>query len=130
MISSRAYLAIVSKSLPYPTQTQTNYRECLKYFKMVNKITMSFMVKYENIFFLPTCYLNYVHSLNVQKYCRIGILCTSTYALHILEKCVFSIQMYCAVLISSPKALKLMEESTYFKNDTEDRIFTVFNNSV
>ena len=51
MISFRAYLVIVSKSLSYPTQTQTNYRECLKSFKMVNKITKSFEVKYENIFF-------------------------------------------------------------------------------
>ena len=51
MISFRAYLVIVSKSLSYPTQTQTNYRECLKSFKMVNKITKSLELKYENIFF-------------------------------------------------------------------------------
>ena len=52
MISFRAYLVIVSKSLSYPTQTQTNYRECLKSFKMVNKIRKSFEVKYKNIFFV------------------------------------------------------------------------------
>ena len=51
MISFRAYLVIVSKSLSYPTQTQANYRECLKSFKMVNKIRKSFEVNYENIIF-------------------------------------------------------------------------------
>ena len=75
--------------------------------------------------------MNYVHSLNVQKYCRIGILCTSTYVLHILEKCVFSIpdtNVLCSFNFK-PQSTKV-NGRIYFKNDTEDRIFTVFKNSV
>ena len=143
MISFRAYLVIVSKSLSYPTQTQTNYRECLKSFKMVNKIRKSLEVKYENIFFLPNINLRnfmsmklkvllatYVYSLNIQKYCRKRILCTSTYVLHILIKCVFSI-LDTNVLCSfnfKPQSTKV-NGRIYFKNETKDMIFMLFNNS-
>ena len=72
----------------------------------------------------------YVYSLNIQKYCRKRILCTSTYVLHILIKCVFSI-LDTNVLCSfnfKPQSTKV-NGRIYFKNDTKDRIFTVFNKS-
>ena len=95
MISSRAYLAaIVSKSLPYPTQTQTNYRECLKSFKMVNKITKSFEVKYENIFFSAKHKLEkfYEHEIDSTYY----VLATYVHSLNIAEQefCVQALTFY------------------------------------
>ena len=73
-----------------------------------------------------TCYL-----CTFFKYCRTRILCTSTYVLHILVKCVFSIQdtnVLCSFNFK-PQSTKV-NGRIYFKNDTEDRIFTVFKNSV
>ena len=147
MISSRGYyLVIISKALPYPTQTQTNYRECLKSFKMVNKITKSFKVKYENVFFLlqninwrnfmsmklKELLATYLHSLNVQKYCRKGIKYVYKHLrLHILVKCVFSIQdTYVLCSFNFKPQSTEYNERIYLKNETKDRIFTVFNNSV